>query len=137
MEESTKKIKYKIEKENLIGFLNSILYYKGRGANNGVWETWEGKEENPPTISLSKPISQEQKDYGWIRVYYFYNNEEDTEKWGHEFKVERYIPSHCEEASVFEGWIQDEEEFKLILNSVGLPVDKLYSCKSEYGILDK
>lgn len=107
-------------KEELINYLNSILYYKGRGVNNGMWESWKEKDiENPPTISTTKPIGQ--KDYGWFRVYYYYNSPEDTLKYGHEFCIERYIPSHCEEARVFEGWVQNVEELKLILTCVGLP----------------
>lgn len=126
-------------KQELIDYLNSILYYKGKGAINGIWETWKEKlqdEEVPPFIQFNKPIGQVQKNYGWLRVRYYHNSEEDTLKYGHEFCIERYIPSYCEVSTVFEGWLNNTEELKLILNCVGLDSQLMFISKAEYGILD-
>ena len=105
-------------KNEYTNFLDSILYYKGRGANNGVWESWEGEEDESEMIHLSKPHSW--KDRGKIRVYYFMNEYPDLFT-GHEFHIEMYITSYCEFYDMFEGWVDTLDELKTICKCVGIP----------------
>lgn len=111
-------------KEQIKEFLGRYLYYKGRGANNGVWESWEGKGEdaelNAPFRKLAKPHSW--KTLAKIRVYYFIN--EYPGIWsGHEIKIEMKLNSYLEWDSVFEGWVDDVDELILIFKTVGIPLN--------------
>jgi len=112
-------------KEQIINFLTneSVLFYKGRGANNGIWESWKGKEEtmcdNAQWVHLTKPHSW--NDSAHIRVYYYIN--QYPEYWqGHEIKIEMNILSYCEWETVFEGWIDNVDELKQIFKFVGIPL---------------
>lgn len=106
-------------KEEIIEFLGSVLYYKGRGANNGVWESWKSKKEiGDNFINLPKPHSW--KTLGHIRLWY-YTNEYPDDYIGHEIKVDIYLNSYCEFFPMFEGWVDNIEELKTIFKCIGVP----------------
>lgn len=101
-------------------FLDSILYYKGRGSNNGVWESWEGKEDESHFTELTKPHSW--KTSSKIRIYYYINEYPELFK-GDEFKIEFYITSYCEWENICEVWVDSLDELKTIIKCVGIPLN--------------
>jgi len=106
-------------REQLIEFLNSKYYYQGRGANIGVWATFPNRTDTTGSqwIEYTKTISGKQSGYGSIWIY-------EEGEWGFNIKIEMYIPSYAELATVFEGWIKDVEGLTFILDAVGLPFVK-------------
>lgn len=107
-------------KEKFIEFLNEVLYFKGRGANNGVWESYKGKEEGSRFIDLLRPHSW--KTLGKVRIYY-YVNEYPDDFTGHEFKIDIMLNSYCEWEPMFEGWIEQVVGLEFIFNCLGIPFD--------------
>jgi hypothetical protein len=107
----------KLTKEELIQFLNSFLFYKGRGANNGVWGSFKGKEEGSPFLDLLKPHSW--KTFGQAKIYYYINEYPESYD-GHEIRIELRLNSYLEWDTVFEGWIDTLDEFKTILKCIGI-----------------
>jgi hypothetical protein len=107
-------------KNEFTDLLDSFLYYKGRGANNGVWESFT-KEDKYSMIELLKPHSW--KTLGKIRILYFIN-EYPEEYTGYEFHIEIYLNSDCEFYTMFEGWVDSTEELKTILKCIGINYEK-------------
>lgn len=109
-------------KEQIIKFLNENLIYKGRGANNGVWESWPGKREedefNASFVELTKPHSW--KTLGKIRVYYYINEYPELFS-GHELSIQIALNSYLEWDTFFEGWVDDIDQLKLVFKMVGIP----------------
>lgn len=101
-------------------FLDSILYYKGRGANNGVWESWVDKDHQYDTFELTVPHSW--KTIGKAQIWY-YINEYPNDYSGHEFKIDIYLNSYCEFFTMFEGWVDSLDELKTIIKCVGIPLN--------------
>lgn len=102
-------------------FLDSILYYKGRGANNGVWESWVDKFKMSyeiPFIDLNKPLFW--KTYGQVRILYYINEYPDLFT-GNEFHIEIYTDSEWHD--VFRGWVDSLDELKIIIKCVGIPLN--------------
>ena len=95
-------------------FLSTKLYYKGRGANHGQWESFE-KEES--FIELIKPHSW--KTLGMIRLFYYINEYPELFK-GHEIKIEIKLNS-CDWDTVFEGWVDNITDLKNVLKYIGIP----------------
>jgi len=107
----------KIENE-ITEVLDSILYYKGRGANNGVWESWEGDEESSSFSDILVPHSW--KTAGRIRIFY-YINEYPQDYQGHEIRIEMRLLSYSDWDTVFEGWVKSSNQLRTILECVGVP----------------
>ena len=104
-------------KNEYTDFLDTFLHYKGRGANNGQWESWKDKEHEYDTIELLKPHSW--KTIGKVRLLY-YINEYPEEYQGHEFHIEVWLNSYCEFYTMFEGWVDSLDELKIILKCIGI-----------------
>lgn len=88
------------------------FHFLGRGANEGMWATTErGRPIN--FINLKKPLAQ--KGYGAIEIVLFSSSE-----YGVEMKIRLYIPSYCEWDTVFEGFMENENDFDRIMVMIGL-----------------
>lgn len=99
-------------------FLDSILYYKGRGGTNGVWESWE--KDKYTYFELTVPHSW--KTTGKAQIYYYINEHPDLYS-GHEFKIDIWLNSYCEFYTMFEGWVDSLDELKTIIKCVGIPLN--------------
>lgn len=108
-------------KNEYTDFLDSVLYYKGRGANNGDWNSWKEKGTRTDNyITFTKPHSYKTGGHALVRYYY---NEYPELYSGHEFKIEMWINSYCEWYDVFEGWVDSIDELKTIFKCVGIPLN--------------
>mgnify|MGYP003631437687 CR=1 FL=1 len=89
------------------------FFYLGKGNNLGMWSTVLKEDEITGFIDFTKPMGQ--KTSGCARVILYAMGEH-----GLEFKIDLYIPSHCEWYAFFEGHVMENEEFDLILKATGL-----------------
>lgn len=90
------------------------FYYHGNGNNLGVFASYKkGEKEYEGMIDLKKDLGQ--KGYGTVRIFLF-----KEDKQGLELKIEIYLPSYCQYYTFFEGFIENEIEFNLVLKMLGI-----------------
>lgn len=99
-------------------FLDRNFYYKGRGANNGQWDSFEDEDNKGYFLELAKPHSW--KTLAHIRVRYYTQEYEQYKDCGHEITIEMYLNSYCTFDTVFEGWVENIEELKTIFKCLGI-----------------
>lgn len=80
--------------------------FLGRGNNNGVWQT-------ESFLDLKKNIAK--KGIAKVRIFLFQQTKD-----GLEFKIEMQIISVYEWESMFEGFVENEDEFNLIMRCLGI-----------------
>jgi hypothetical protein len=87
------------------------FYYRGRGANLGVYSTSENQEVG--FINFTKNLAR--KGYGAVTITFFEESKE-----GLEIKLDVYLPSYCEENTFFEGFLESIEDFNSVLRMLGI-----------------
>lgn len=80
--------------------------YLGRGNNEGVWESEK-------FLDLKKKIAK--KGIAKVRVLLYKQDKE-----GLELKIEMQVISHYEWETMFEGFVENENEFELIFKCLGI-----------------
>lgn len=98
------------------------LNYGGRGNNQGYWKSYTSSEkydkdehDNPRNgiIELKKRIGQ--KGHAAVRIWLYKVDEE-----GLEMKIEMYIMGYYEWYSMFEGFVETEQDFDRLMVMMGL-----------------
>ena len=81
------------------------------------FNTWKkGKEKE--IIHSKKPHGD--KDMISASVLIYSNRYPENKKYGVEMKIEMYLWGYQSEETVFQGWIENIEQLKVICNAVGL-----------------
>ena len=81
------------------------------------FNTWEkGKEKE--IIHSKKPYGD--KDMISVSVLIYSNRYPENVKYGVEMKIEMYMWGYQSEEPVFQGWVENIEQLKVICNAVGL-----------------
>jgi hypothetical protein len=108
----------KLQKE-IVEYLHRdpIFYSHGRTSTH-FFKTWT-KEKEKFQITALKPHGYKDNISAEIRVY---ENSlyPENDKLGIEFKIDMYMWGYQSQETVFQGWAESLEEFKLILKAVGL-----------------
>jgi hypothetical protein len=81
------------------------------------FNTWEkGKEKHQ--LDSKKPHGDKNSISANVLVYS--NRYKENEKYGVEIKIEMYMWGYQSQEIVFRGWIEDINQLKIIIKSVGL-----------------
>ncbi len=89
------------------------LYYRGRGANLGVWSSSKkGTDYHNTTIDFFKNMGK--KGFGAVRITLF-----EEGKDGLEMHVEYHLPSYCEWHTFFEGFIENIDDLNRMFVMIG------------------
>ncbi len=118
-------------------FLNSVLYYVGRGTNNRQWTSFGPNILLNRTFKLIKPIRHNTR--AKVRIVYYHNAVRHFDimgtflspkqvtsmihDYGHEFKLELFLPDQNKWDTFFEGWVDSVDELKTIFKCVGIPLN--------------
>lgn len=106
-----------LQKE-IVDYLNSRedLFFHGYTGTH-FYKTWErGKDKF--IVTSKRPHGD--KDSISAEIYIYSNRYEENNKYGVEFKIDMYMWGYSSDETVFQGWAENLEEFKIILKAVGL-----------------
>ena len=87
---------------------DSRFKHIGRGNNLGLYST-----DKNDYIDFNKPIGG--KSFGRATIFLF---KEDAN--GLNIKIEVWLPSYCEDYTLFEGWLESPKDFTTIMRLVGI-----------------
>lgn len=81
------------------------------------FNTWE-KGEEKKIIHSKKPHGD--KDMISASIFIYSNRYSENKEYGVEMKIEMYMWGYQSEETVFQGWVENIEQLKVICNAVGL-----------------
>jgi hypothetical protein len=104
--------------EEVFNYLSSleIFYFKGY-TGTFFFQTWEKGQEKFPITSI---VPHGEKNNISATIYLYSNRIKENEKYGVEIKIEMYMWGFQSEEPVFQGWVTNIDELKIILKAVGL-----------------
>lgn len=92
------------------------FYFHGH-TTTFFFQTWE-KGGEKKQIESKKPHGDK---YNISATVYIYSNRyPENKKYGVEIKIEMYMWGYQSEEPVFQGWVENIEQLKVICNAVGL-----------------
>ena len=104
--------------EEIIQYMNNNQNFHNHGyTGTHFYNTWE-KGKEPNSIKSKKPHGD--KDNISASVLIYSNRYKENEKYGVEFRIDMYMFGYQSEETVFQGWAENLEEFKIIIKAVGL-----------------
>jgi hypothetical protein len=104
--------------EDVFNYFNSRGDFHFHGyTGTFFFRTWEkGKDKHQ--IDSKKPHGD--KDSISATIYIYSNRYHENEKYGVEMKIEMYMWGYQSEETVFQGWVENIDQLKIICNAVGL-----------------
>jgi hypothetical protein len=104
--------------EDVFNYFNSRDDFNFHGyTGTFFFRTWE-KEKDKYQIDSKKPHGDKGSISATICIYS--NRYPENEKYGVEMKIEMYMWGYQSEETVFQGWVENIDQLKIICNAVGL-----------------
>jgi|SRR5690606_13721612 len=104
--------------EDVFNYFNSRddFYFHGY-SGTFFFRTWK-KGDEKHQIESKKPHGD--KNSISATIYIYSNRYPENEKYGVEMKIEMYMWEYQSEETVFQGWVENIDQLKIICNAVGL-----------------